>query len=477
MQPYYRKPLALTASLKHHRRTSMQSLTVLPVKVIVHRAASLLFFLFLCFASNAALSPSIYAQVQNTGSITGTVQDSTGAALAGVQITATNPATGLTRETTSNEDGSFSIPVLPTGTYQLTFAQTGFASNQVNEVVVEAAVPRTIDVQLQVGGVGETVNVTAEGAALVTSESATTARSINAEEIVQVPTSTRSFTHLLSTEAGVSSDLPPVAVNSNGNISPSVNGTRTTSTSLFFNGIDATNLTSNEGSLTDNIAPAPETLEEVKLQTSLYDASTGRSGGGNFQLITKSGTNQFNGSAYYFVQNEKFNANDFFFNRDGLERPRARRNEGGFTIGGPIIKERFFFFGGYQRTQANTGLVPTASSQTTLPPPSGLIPGESARRRISPPLSANSIRRSRSPPRKSRRLRFSFSTRATRLPAVTSFQARAQVRVRSALTRASRFPFPASRATRAAAIRLCGNATSFRRHSSKTSFQSSSTGS
>ena len=94
-----------------------------------------------------------------------------------------------------------------------------------------------------------------------------------------------------------------------------VNGTRTTSTSLFFNGIDATNITSNEGSLTDNISPAPETLQEVKLQTSLYDASTGRSGGGNFQLVTKSGGNQFNGSAYYYLQNKAFNSNEFFLGK------------------------------------------------------------------------------------------------------------------------------------------------------------------
>lgn len=173
----------------------------------------------------------------------------------------------------------------------------------------------------------------------------------------------------------MSTDLSPVLTNGNGNQSPSVNGTRTTSTSLFFNGVDATNITSNEGSLNGNIAPAPETLSEVKLQTSLYDASTGRSGGGNFQLVTKSGTNSFNGSAYYYLQNEKFNANDFFFNKDGIDRPRARRNEWGFTIGGPIIKERFFFFGGFQHTQADTGFVSTASSITVLPRALQLITG------------------------------------------------------------------------------------------------------
>ena len=110
---------------------------------------------------------------------------------------------------------------------------------------------------------------------MLSTTTATTFRRLSADELTLIPTTTRSFTHLLSSEAGVSADLPPSLINGTGNISPSVNGTRTTSTSLFFNGIDATNLTSNEGSLSDNIAPAPETLEEVKLQTSLYDAATG----------------------------------------------------------------------------------------------------------------------------------------------------------------------------------------------------------
>ena len=161
-----------------------------------------------------------------------------------------------------------------------------------------------------------------------------------------------------------------------------MNGTRTTSTSLSFNGVDATNITSNEGSMNNNISPAPETLSEVKLQTSLYDASTGRSGGGNFQLVTKSGTNAFHGSAYYYLQNEKLNANDFFFNKDGIERPKARRNEGGFTLGGPVVKDRIFFFGGYQRTQASTGFVPTASSITVLPAALASISGERTKENV-----------------------------------------------------------------------------------------------
>ena len=261
------------------------------------------------------------------------------------------------------------------GTYEISYEIKGFKKLIMEGVTVEAAIARTLDAQLEIGGATEEVTVT-ENVMLLTPDTASTFRQISSKELLQVPTSTRSFTHLLSAEAGVSSELPPVLTNGNGNISPSVNGTRTTSTSLSFNGVDATNLTSNEGSLANNISPAPETLQEVKLQTSLYDASTGRSGGGNFQLITKSGANQIHGSAYWYVQNEKFNANDFFFNKDGIDRPEARRNEGGFTVGGPIKKDRIFFFGGYQRTQALTGFVPTASSITVLPSALQLIGGD-----------------------------------------------------------------------------------------------------
>ena len=194
-------------------------------------------------------------------------------------------------------------------------------------MTVEAAVTRSLPVTMEVGGLTETVQVAADVLLNVTTSA--TARSVTSAELEAVPTSTGSFTHLLSSEAGVSSDLPPVLINGTGNISPSVNGTRTTSTSLFFNGIDATNLTTNEGAMSDNISPASDTLQEVKLQTSMYDASTGRSGGGNFQLVTRSGTNAFAGSGYFNFQHEKLNANDFFYEKDGIDEaegpPQRRR--------------------------------------------------------------------------------------------------------------------------------------------------------
>lgn len=325
-----------------------------------------IFSLLLAVSILCLVQLTTVAQSGTAGTLTGVVKDPNGANLTGVSVVVKNLATGATRTAISGEDGHWTMPALPIGAYEVSYECTGFKRLVRDRVEVEASVPRTLEDKLEVGEIGAVINIT-EGAALITPETSTVARQLSSEQLVEVPTSTRSFTQLLSTEAGVNTELSPVLTNGNGNQSPSVNGTRTTSTSLFFNGVDATNITTNEGSLNDNIAPAPETLQEVKLQTSMYDASTGRSGGGNFQLITKTGGNRFSGNVYYYLQNEKLNANDFFFNKEGIDRPKARRNEGGFTVGGPIVQDRFFFFGGYQYTNAITGFVPTARSTSVTP--------------------------------------------------------------------------------------------------------------
>src|SRR5688572_14201314 len=330
----------------------------------------------------AVLHPTIAAaQGSPTGILSGVVSDPGGGVLPGVTVVAVNVATGLTQTTVSSAAGEWRITALPAGTYEVTFELAGFKKLVRSGISVEAAVTRSVPVTLEVGGLSELVQVSGD-APLLNALAATTSRRLSGADLQTIPTSTGSFTHLLSSEAGVSADLPPVLINGTGNISPSVNGTRTTSTSLFFNGIDATNLTSNEGSLSDNVAPATDTLEEVALQTSMYDASTGRSGGGNFQLVTRSGTNAFRGTGHYVGQHERFNENDFFYEKDGIEKPKARRNEGGFTFGGPLRQNRVFFFGGYQRTQAETGFVPTASSITALPQALQLIDGARTKENI-----------------------------------------------------------------------------------------------
>lgn len=321
------------------------------------------------------LAAAAAGQSGPSGGLSGTVVDAVGLAVKGASVRVTGLDNGLTRETASSDQGQWEVRFLPVGRYRVEISAEGFQKIVRDNVPVEASVVLALPVKLALAAVETSITVAGE-IPLVSPNSATTVRQIDMRELLEVPTSTRSFTHLLSAEPGVSADLPPVLVNGTGNISPSVNGLRTTSNSVQFNGIDATNLASNEGSLADNIAPAPETLEEVKLQTSLYDASVGRSGGGNFQLITRSGGNELHGSAYAFGQNEALNANDFFYNRDGIERPRARRWEAGFTAGGAIKKDKLFFFGGYQRTDADTAFVPTAQSLSHLPDALRLVSGE-----------------------------------------------------------------------------------------------------
>jgi hypothetical protein len=320
----------------------------------------------LVLAVLATLAWPVAAQVGSTSKIEGVVKDPSGATVPGATVVALHKDTGTQRKAQTDDQGRYSLLNLPTGQYTLTFEAPGFRKLERSGVWLEVAVVRELNVELSVGDLASVVSVT-EDAPLLQSQQAAVTRQINTLELLEVPSSTRNFTHLLSTVAGVNTDLPPVLGNDTGSLSPSVNGTRTTSNSLQFNGIDASNLLTNEGSLTENIAPAPETIQEVTLQTSLYDASTGRNGGGNFQIVTKGGTNQWHGSFYWFVQNEALNANEFFFNRDGIERPKASRQEPGFTLGGPIVRDKVFIFGSYQYTRAETAVVPTGSSTVDLP--------------------------------------------------------------------------------------------------------------
>jgi hypothetical protein len=322
-----------------------------------------------------AFTSGARAQSSPTGALNGRVVDQSRAVMPGVTVLVVNAATNESRTDVTNGQGLYGLAALPVGTYEITFQLEGFKVVKRTGVLVEAAVPRTIDVQLEIGGVAEQVTVRVDSP-ILQHTTPTVARRLSSDELSSVPSSTRNFTHLLAATAGVSADLPPVGSNDTGAISPSVNGTKQTSNSVLYNGVDITSMLSNTGTLDEGLAPAPEVIEEVKLQTSLYDASTGRSGGGNFQLVTKSGSNAFNGSLYVFGQHDRLNANDFFFDKNGIEKPKMRRGESGFTLGGPLRRDRAFFHGSLQYTDAETGYVPTASSRAVLPAALGLITGD-----------------------------------------------------------------------------------------------------
>jgi hypothetical protein len=330
--------------------------------------------------SLAVLATPAYGQTGAGGGLSGRVTDTSGASMAGVAVAISMPETGLERKTTTNTSGDWEARFLPPGVYAIAFEHAGFKTLRRDGVLVSTGQMATVPAVMEVGQVAEAVSVSAD-ARMVSANSATIVRTLDKKELDALPTSARNITQLLAIEPGVSADISELLSNDNASISPSVNGARTTNNSFVFNGIDVTNMLccnsringsrgtidAGGGTLSRNIAPAPETLEEVKLQTSLYDASTGRNGGGIFQVVSKSGTNVYSGTLYDYVQDDALLANDFFFNRAGTEKPKLNRNEGGFTLGGPIMRNRTFFFGSYQRTRAETSFVDEASNSALVP--------------------------------------------------------------------------------------------------------------
>jgi hypothetical protein len=321
-----------------------------------------------------------HAQTASSTGLAGRVSDQTEAALPGVTVTLQNIDTGSQRIVTTGSDGAWEARFLTPGVYRVTFELASFRPLRRDGVTVTTSEMGTVNVALEIGGTTDVVEVSAS-ANMVSSDSATIVRTLDRRELDNLPTSARNFTQLLVTEPGVSADLSELLSNNNASVSPSVNGARTTNNSFVFNGIDVTSLlccnsrvngdrgtiAEGGGTLSRNMAPALETLEEVKLQTSMYDVATGRNGGGNFQLVSKSGSNQLSGTAYYFLQSDRLNANDYFLNRASIDRPVLKRHEGGVTLGGPIRRNKTFFFGSYQRTDAQTGFVDEASNTVRLP--------------------------------------------------------------------------------------------------------------
>jgi hypothetical protein len=306
------------------------------------------------------------AQQSDNGSLTGVVTDPNKQAVAGAAVTATSTVRGVKRTATTNEEGRWTISTLSPGEYEVKAEAPNFQP-VTQRVTVSASNTTNVALALGIAEQKESVTVVAEANSTVSSESSPVTQStLTGKALENLPAATRSAFSLLATETSVSTDLTDPLTNGTGNPETSINGNRTTSVSVSMNGIDATNLTGT-GSLTENMSPAPETVQEIKLLTSLYDASLGRNGGGSVQVVTRRGGNGYHGAGYIFAQNEIFNANDFFFNRDGIDRQRARRLEGGFTLGGPIIKNKAWFFGGYQRTDADTAYVATAQSLVVLP--------------------------------------------------------------------------------------------------------------
>jgi outer membrane receptor protein involved in Fe transport len=294
------------------------------------------------------------AHAQNgTGQLSGTVVDANGARVPGASVTVTNRDTALERRVVTDEDGNFAVQLLPPGKYKAEVAAQGFKTVVVEEINVNVTQTATVDIRLEAGDVAAgTVNVTAEQP-LAQQESSQVGRVIEEVQLRQLPLPTRNFQQLLTLSPGTSASVSNNTELGRGDAIITVNGNRTTSNNVRINGIDANSIGTNS---TPNIAvPATDSIQEFIVQTSLYDASQGRNAGGNVEAVTKSGSNNFHGNVYEFFRNRSLNANDPFLSAARQPKPVLSRNQFGGTLGGPIIKDRFFFFGSYQGTRERNG--------------------------------------------------------------------------------------------------------------------------
>jgi outer membrane receptor protein involved in Fe transport len=311
-------------------------------------------------------------------SLSGTIEDQTGSRIAGAHVAIRNLQTGQKLELVTEPGGEFRFPSLPAARYELQAAYPGF--NAFHQAVELRSEPVSLVIQISAATINEEIHVSA-ATDLLQPNRATNSVTLTADQITSLPTASRNYTHLIVSEAGVSAPLPDrtgkgmnLATSPGGqgddgsqSLNPSVNGARPTNNSVSLNGVDTTNMMNANGSLGNNVSVPLDALEVVEMQTALYSASTGRNGGGNIQMVTRSGANAFHGSAYHFLQNEVFNANEFFLNRAGTPLPKFRRNETGVTFGGRIIRDKTFFFASVQRTDFTSGYANRAIATTGVP--------------------------------------------------------------------------------------------------------------
>ena len=315
-----------------------------------------------------SLLSQMFAQGGATGAITGTVQDPSGAVVAGADVKITNQDTGVvTRSTKTDSNGSFTATLLPVGTYTVSVSSTGFREAKFPDIAVRVTETTRMTAKLIPLQVLEKVEVEAQVQAVDTT-TATTGQAIEARTIRELPLATQNFQQLLTLSTGAQSELNASAQLGRGNVRVIVNGQREDNNNYLIEGISATDYNVAQG--TNIPLPNPDVIGEFKVQTSLYDASQGRNGGGNVNAILKSGTKTFHGDVYEFFRNDKLNANEYFLNRAGQPRPVVKQNIFGGSLGGPIGKDAQagFFFVNYQGTRQRSGLSPgTAISNPGLP--------------------------------------------------------------------------------------------------------------
>ena len=315
------------------------------------------------------------SQTPNTGAIAGRVSDPSGALVPHAAVIIINQGTRETRDLATDAEGSFSAPFLKPGNYDLTVRATGFEPLMLKGIQVRITEVSRLKIQLTIGSVKEQIVVSARPR-LLQIENATLGRVIDRKAIEEFPLVNRNFTEILGLTAGTNTDIVDATQLGAGSQEIRANGARSGDNNFMLNGVDANSYSSNITEVTPfggaGIAiPAPDTIQEFKVQTSLYDAQYGRGGGANVNVETRSGTAEFHGNVYYFGRNEALNANNFFANSTGVPRGEFRRSQPGGILGGPMpwSKKRAFFFVSYQATRdVNAASLSSSVRSLSLPP-------------------------------------------------------------------------------------------------------------
>ena len=288
-----------------------------------------------------AMTLALHAQT-STSLISGVVRDPSGAVIAGATVTLSNEATGITLKQSSTEAGVYAFPSIVVGTYTVKVEQPGFKTYSRTGNTVQISTPLTVDIALEVGATTESVQVSASAESLQTSN-ATIGNVVEQKAIANLPLNGRNPLNLLIYEPGV--------VQRSGN-TVNVNGARSTAVNITIDGIEANESTAPNP--TNNIFRLnPDNVQEFKVTTSNPTPEEGRNSGANVSIATRSGTNQLHGTMFEFFRNTKLNSQEFYSNAQGNQKPIIQLNQYGFELGGPIKKNRTFFFGSWQGQKVN----------------------------------------------------------------------------------------------------------------------------
>jgi hypothetical protein len=309
---------------------------------------------------------SAYGQGGATGAISGVVVDTSGGSIGSADVQVIDARTeSVVRKLPTSGEGIFVATLLPPGNYTIVVNKSGFGEAKATDIEVRVTETTRVTITLKPGAVTEKVEISAQVTAVETSN-ATTGESLGTATIRELPLATQNYQQLLTLSTGAQSELNAAAQLGRGSVKLFVNGQREDNNNFLIEGISATDY--NVAQATYVPLPNPDVIQEFKVQTSLYDASQGRDGGGNVNAILKSGTREYHGDAYEYFRNTVLNANDFFLNGQRLARPEIIQNIFGGSLGGPVIKEKFgYFFMNYQGTRQRSGDSPGTLISTTIP--------------------------------------------------------------------------------------------------------------